>query len=90
MQHIFPRQFALTNAFTSTDTRGQAQSFNHSFGHQPMQNKYLGQSESGQVEVRKIPKRLRGKPVELVKQLQDRHKRCSYAELLRHYCSGVS
>lgn len=88
MQHIFPKQFGLSNVFTPADSREQAQSFNYSFGHLYMQNKYLGQDENGQNEVRKIPKRLRGKPVELVQQLQNRHKHCSYTELLRYYCSS--
>ena len=41
-------------------------------------------------ETAKTPKRLRGRPVELVQQLQRRSKNCSYAELLRYYCPEES
>lgn len=41
-------------------------------------------------ETPKIPKRLRGRPVELVQRLQRRSKQCSYAELLRYYCPEES
>jgi telomerase reverse transcriptase len=33
-----------------------------------------------------LPKRLRGSLQDLVQKMQKRHLRCSYAELLRHYC----
>lgn len=36
-----------------------------------------------------IPKRLRGQAVALIKKLQKLHSRCSYAELLRHYCPPI-
>ena len=41
-------------------------------------------------ETPKIPKRLRGRPVELVQRLQRRSRHCSYAELLRYYCPEES
>ena len=34
-----------------------------------------------------IPKRLRGRPMELVVKLQKLHERCSYKETLAYYCS---
>ena len=34
----------------------------------------------------KIPKRLRGQVIELVQQLQNRNKHCSYPHLLNYYC----
>lgn len=37
----------------------------------------------------KIPRRLRGRLVELIQRMQKRHARCSYVELLRHYCPKV-
>ena len=40
---------------------------------------------------RKIPKRLRGRVTALIEKMQKLHSRCSYHELLRHYCPiGVS
>jgi hypothetical protein len=33
-----------------------------------------------------IPARLRGEPMALVEKLRKLHKKCSYIELLRHYC----
>jgi telomerase reverse transcriptase len=33
-----------------------------------------------------IPKRLRGPTVALINRLRTLHHRCSYTELLRHYC----
>ncbi len=38
----------------------------------------------------KIPKRLRGRVLQLVVQLQQRHGRCAYKALLEHYCPLVS
>lgn len=37
----------------------------------------------------KLPKRLRGLTVELVRRLQVLHCRCSYVELLEHYCGKI-
>lgn len=34
----------------------------------------------------RVPKRLRGAPLGLIERLRTLHHRCSYAELLRHYC----
>lgn len=34
----------------------------------------------------KLPKRLRGQPLQLVRALQKRNKSCPYTELLRYYC----
>ncbi|KAJ5938172.1 hypothetical protein N7454_004514 [Penicillium verhagenii] len=36
--------------------------------------------------VQKLPKRLRGQAVELTQQLRTRQARCSYEQLLKHYC----
>lgn len=58
-----------------------------------LQNVFTGirhsRSRDEMEDVPKIPKRLRGRPVELVQRLQRRHKNCSYAELLRYYCPEV-
>ena len=43
-------------------------------------------ADDGRSEATKIPKRLRGGALGLVQQLQNRHERCSYGELLRYYC----
>ncbi|RMZ38088.1 telomerase reverse transcriptase [Aspergillus flavus] len=82
MKHIFPRQFGLHNVFTCLpDTRTSTL---------PVKDYSSREEEIAQSEKRsgstKIPKRLRGRALQLVQQLQNRHERCSYRELLRYYC----
>ncbi|KAL1981064.1 hypothetical protein VTN96DRAFT_3129 [Rasamsonia emersonii] len=78
MKYIFPRQFGLHNVFTSAvDSRETTQ---------PFKDYTLREDEIARRESTKLPKRLRGKALALVQQLQKRHQRCSYTELLRHYC----
>ncbi|OGM45577.1 hypothetical protein ABOM_006259 [Aspergillus bombycis] len=82
MKYIFPRQFGLHNVFTCLPDRRTSTL--------PVNDYSSREEEISQSEKRsgstKIPKRLRGRAVELVQQLQNRHQRCSYRELLHHYC----
>lgn len=94
MKYIFPRQFGLHNAFTSTpDSRETVQPFkDYTLREQEIAQKYrqeslksgLGSNPSASANQR-LPKRLRG-VVNLVRRLQILHFRCSYKELLEHYC----
>ena len=80
MLYIFPRQFRLHNVFThDADTRQTVQ---------PFQDYTLREDEISKTfaGTPKLPRRLRGEVVALVKKLQVRHARCSYKELLDYYC----
>ncbi|MCJ1384110.1 hypothetical protein MMC17_007226 [Xylographa soralifera] len=92
MKHIFPRQFNLHNVFTSSvDGRETAQTFKDYTlreeeialvarrGQSRLDNNLIKSSAS-------IPRRLRGSLLDLVAKLQRLHSRCSYVELLKHYC----
>lgn len=97
MKYIFPRQFGLHNVFTSkVDTRETVQPLKDYTVREDeivcveelKRIRHHGY-EAGQGEPResvKIPKRLRGKAVELVQRLQRRNNCCPYTELLRYYC----
>lgn len=95
MRHVFPRQFGLHNVFTSkVDTRETAMSFKdytlrEKEIHQSMCRE-LSDNVGSEEHVLKwkshIPKRLRGDTVALVNKLRRLNQRCSYMELLRHYC----
>lgn len=83
MMYIFPRQFRLHNVFTSEVDRTRTS--------QKFQDYTLREEEIVSImqpgrDTPKIPKRLRGAARELVERLRVRHGRCSYGELLRHYC----
>ncbi|KAF3901263.1 Telomerase reverse transcriptase [Trichophyton interdigitale] len=78
MKHIFPRQFGLHNVFTSTVSRTETS--------MPFKDYSLREQEIALKPGDKIPRRLRGRLVELIQRMQKRHARCSYVELLRHYC----
>ena len=92
MKYIFPRQFRLHNVFTSSvDLRETVQ---------PFKDYTLRESEIAALEASiasrrlsqgtehhpRVPKRLRGRPMEIISELQRRHNRCSYVEIFRHYC----
>ena len=94
MKYLFPRQFGLHNVFTSTvDSKESIQ---------PFKDYTLREQEISQLERRKtqkgsagassiavrqrVPKRLRGEALDLVGKLQRLHSRCSYHDLLKHYC----
>lgn len=97
MKYIFPRQFGLHNVFTSEiDKRQTIQPFKdytlredeilsverQRHSRHPSLQIRAGESR----ESFKIPKRLRGKVVELVQKLQRANQCCPYSELLRYYC----
>jgi telomerase reverse transcriptase len=95
MRYLFPRQFGLHNVFTSrTDPRETAMplkdyTLREKDVHQSM-CKTLGEKALDIHAVERwkmhLPKRLRGEAVRLVDRLRVLHHRCSYTELLRHYC----
>ena len=92
MKHIFPRQFSLHNVFTSTvDDRETSHTFkDYTLREEEialttcrlrvMQGKVLRESSC------RIPRRLRGSLLDLIAKLQRLHSKCSYVELLKHYC----
>lgn len=94
MKYIFPRQFGLQNVFTPTSRNGTADQFNIHASREkeiaeagkrkkPQHIHYMDDLVDGS---QKIPKRLRGHVVGLVRALRVRHARCSYSELLKYYC----
>ncbi|KKK16462.1 hypothetical protein AOCH_006621 [Aspergillus ochraceoroseus] len=100
LKYVFPRQFGLHNVFTS-DLNGWDSALFKNYSsreeeiakqEQMKRARYLrraSRTTTGLVECDapiKIPKRLRGTAVELVRQLQNRNKRCSYGRLLNYYC----
>ncbi|KAK4105507.1 hypothetical protein N658DRAFT_122296 [Parathielavia hyrcaniae] len=87
MMYMFPRQFGLHNVFTSTVDRQQtAQKFqDYTLREDEIKTKFPP-PEPGAIPRKHVPKRLRGKAMHLVQRLQVLHGRCSYAEMLHHYC----
>ncbi|UPX18047.1 RNA-directed DNA polymerase [Ascochyta rabiei] len=95
MRYIFPRQFGLHNVFTSkVDARETAMplkdyTLREKEIHQGM-CRDLGDKIHNPNEVAKwklrVPKRLRGDVVLMIEKLRILNQRCSYAEMLRHYC----
>jgi len=85
MMYMFPRQFGLHNVFTSTvDRQKTAQSFqDYTLREEEIAQKFPKNADGCRAV--HIPKRLRGVK-HLVEQLQVLHGRCSYAEMLQHYC----
>ena len=92
MKHIFPRQFNLHNVFTSSvDGRETSQAFkDYTLREEEIAlTVRRGRSKLGNNMTKSsasIPRRLRGSPLDLVAKLQRLHSRCSYVELLKHYC----
>ncbi|RGP76336.1 telomerase reverse transcriptase [Fusarium sporotrichioides] len=91
MMYMFPRQFGLHNVFTSrVDPTKTSQKF-HDYTSREEEIAPAFQAKPGDTASRKpkTPKRLRGDVERLVERLQILHSRCSYTELLRHYCPCV-
>ena len=92
MKYIFPLQFGLHNVFTSkVNPKETTQPFkDYTLREQEIaqQGRRLKQKAPniGNIEDR-VPKRLRGECLNLVKHLQKRNHQCSFPELLKHYCS---
>ena len=95
MKYIFPRQFGLHNVFTFTvDPKETVQPFKDytlreqeitQRERQAMQKRDASAPNSVAVN-QWLPRRLRGKTLDLVRKLQNLHSRCSYHELLQYYC----
>lgn len=87
MMYLFPRQFGLHNVFTSTvDRRQTVQKFqDYTLREEEIASK-IPTPADGAKPAKHVPKRLRGAAMDLVRRLQVLHSRCSYAEMLHHYC----
>lgn len=86
LAYIFPRQFGLHNVFTSAiDSRQTVQPFKD---YMTREDELSARRRASKGDL-KIPKRLRGKAVELVKILQLLHERCPYDSLINYYCPHV-
>ncbi|KAJ5804517.1 uncharacterized protein N7518_000820 [Penicillium psychrosexuale] len=101
MKYIFPRQFGLLNVFTldsdqrkqMNDSKGfmsRESEISHLEEQKRLQRPQTGNESAdagcGGVKSVKVPKRLRGITIELVRKLRNRNAQCSYGELLRYYC----
>lgn len=81
MKYIFPRQFRLHNVFTSTtDRRETTQTFKD---YTVRDAELSGISSQPRTHV---PRRLRGKARLLAHKLRQLHHRCSYEQLMYHFC----
>lgn len=90
MMYMFPRQFALHNAFTSkVNGLETAQKFQDYTLREDEIAPIMQAAKARPNGLPKLPKRLRGSAWRLVERLQVRHGRCSYAEFLKHYCPSV-
>jgi telomerase reverse transcriptase len=83
MMYIFPREFGLHNVFTSIVDPCETV--------QPFKDYTMREDEIASMfglygAKQKVPRRLRGKAIELVEKLRILHSRCPYTELLKHYC----
>ncbi|KAF2003575.1 hypothetical protein P154DRAFT_96154 [Amniculicola lignicola CBS 123094] len=95
MKYLFPRQFGLHNVFTSkNDSRESAMLFKDytlrekEISHAMYRETSKGGSTTEQIAKWKgrVPTRLRGEPTILVNKMRKLNSKCSYVELLRHYC----
>ncbi|EFY88706.1 telomerase reverse transcriptase, putative [Metarhizium acridum CQMa 102] len=86
--YIFPRQFGLHNVFTSNvNVLETAQKFqDYTLREKEIKEFTEDPKHCSKDGTPKLPKRLRGEAWRLVQRLQILHSRCSYGELLRHYC----
>lgn len=93
MMYIFPREFGLHNVFSSsTDYRETS----FQFKDYTMREQEISRKTSSLCTFKAIsredaywrlmPRRLRGPVAEMVNKLRRLHQRCSYAQLLWHYC----
>ncbi|KAJ6184750.1 Telomere reverse transcriptase [Penicillium mononematosum] len=100
MKYIFPRQFGLLNVFTSDSDGRNTMDDSKRFIFRESEISRLEEAKRLQrpqpeiefadadhgVRSCKVPKRLRGITIELVRKLRNRNAQCPYGELLRHYC----
>ena len=96
MKYVFPRQFGLHSVFTSeTDRKDTTQQFkDYTLREQEITQSVQDWrrrrgSESGAI-IPPVPKRLTGGLGHLIFRLRKKHKICSYASLLNHYCPRFS
>ena len=97
MKYVFPKQFGLRNVFNSSGNTFSMKDFTSR--EDEITKREIQQQAKAQNSKRsnthkqgnpgqspRVPKRLRGKPVELVRLLQTRQRHCSYWQLLQYYC----
>ncbi|KAF2969504.1 hypothetical protein GQX73_g4071 [Xylaria multiplex] len=86
MMYMFPRQFGLHNVFTSkVNLKETSQRLkDYTLREEEIFAKFGRLGDTG-ARV-KTPKRLRGHAKDLIRKLQVLHQRCSYSQLLQHYC----
>ncbi|KAJ5757647.1 uncharacterized protein N7511_006341 [Penicillium nucicola] len=97
LKYVFPRQFGLLNAFT-VDPDGH-NSIDDPKRFMFRENEISAREEQkpgrahngrdasdGGIGNTKVPKRLRGSAIELIRKLRTRNSRCCYLKLLRYYC----
>lgn len=94
MMYIFPKQFGLHNVFTSkVDFKTSAQKFqDYTLREEEiaaLTRRHAAKENQSTARPHKLPKRLRGAARDLTERLQVLHARCSYIELLRHYCPSA-
>jgi telomerase reverse transcriptase len=98
MKYIFPRQFHLHNVFTcKMDFRQTAQPFkDYTIREAEMKSTAVDAEMDGSeapkevgLAIPRLPKRLKGAPLQLVSAIRLRHQRCSYVELLQYYCPAT-
>ncbi|TQS39003.1 hypothetical protein Golomagni_00480 [Golovinomyces magnicellulatus] len=82
LMYIFPRNFGLHNVFTydSIQTNTVQLFHDYTLREEEINSKFPSSKNP------KIPKRLRGKIINLIRRLQILHKRCPYKRLLEYYC----
>jgi telomerase reverse transcriptase len=92
MMYMFPRQFGLHNVFTSqVDFTQTAQRFqDYTLREEEIGKRLKASGADKEHPLPKVPKRLRGLAEELAQRLQILHRRCSYWEMLRYYCSALT
>lgn len=84
IKYIFPRQFGLHNVFDSVvDFRETVHPFKD-YTLREDEIRRLPPNHKGAST--KIPRRLRGSLVNLVRKLQILHERCSYGQMIAYYC----
>lgn len=101
MKYIFPRQFGLLNVFQLDSDSRNSMDDSKTFMfreseisrlekekriQRPQPKNEFADADCGGVGSVKVPKRLRGITIELVRKLRNRNAQCSYGELLRYYC----
>ena len=92
MKSIFPRQFGLANVFTPAGVRIEDRDrLRHGASREDEVYRRVApqgdiKAQNGDRAPTKLPKRLRGEAMELVRRMRVYHARCPYKKLLQHYC----